>query len=179
MLYVLLMHNFDFTKTKLCNIIAITSKLNNIISLDIFKWIIINNLINPFDNYSELYQLLLREVDQVSFDKFKYAFETDFPISIEYHIIISNINVVEQLYQYANNSRNIDFKYTIGLKSSFNNRTLDFLRDYIEWIKLYEIEDNLISSLWNGIAKKFGIVGLQLIKENRYLRPKYTCICRF
>jgi hypothetical protein len=170
MLNILLKHNFDFTKTNFCNIMVITRKTS--ITLDIFKWIIDNKIIKKDDKgYFDLCKYLLMGADQISFDKFKYAFEEGFPFSNYGYIAVSNINVAEQIYQYTNNSRDINLRYTIDSSLNLNDKSLDFLKDYIEWLKLHAIEDIFISSLWRIVAKSFGISGLEILKDNGYLIP--------
>lgn len=176
MLDILLKHNFDFSRSKLCNITFIKLKeknariSNHIMKLDIFKWVIDNKIINENDR-NNLCNTLLREADQLSFDKFKYAFEAGFPCTTEYGILISDINIAEQIYQYANNARNINFRYTIGF--TIIDKPLSFLKDYIEWIKKYGIEDKILNVLYLEIGKFFGIPGLELLKSNGYIKPKY------
>lgn len=169
-LNVLLKHDFDFKTTNFYHKIRLNGKEENI-SLEVFKWIIDNKIIKKDDNnFSDFCKGLLREADQLSFDKFKYAFEEGFPVSTEYSITISNINIAEQIWQYANNSRNIKFRYNIPLL--VRKLTLEFLREYIEWLKLHGTEDKVLGSLWEQVARKFGINGLQLFKENGYLLPR-------
>lgn len=169
MLNVLLKHNFDFANTIFIKKIK-SHVMQERISLEVFQWIVDNQIIKKDDDScSKFCNHLLREADQISFDKFKYAFEAGFPFSIEYPIVLRNINVAEQIWQYANNSRDINVRYTIGVLT--REITYDFLREYLEWLKLHGTGDIILKHSWKEVSAKFGIRGLELLRENGYLVP--------
>jgi len=164
MLNVLIKHEFSFLGTILVSDYRISMKYSTyFINLEVFKLIIDNKRIFKDE---DLCKILLTEADQMSFEKFKYAFEAGFPFSIECPITITDIKVAEQIWQYLNNSRNIEVKYTIG-NNIFN---ITFLKDYIEWIKLHKIEDSLLFFISISVAKTLGIPGLRLLLQNGYIK---------
>ena len=111
---------------------------------------------------------LLYEADLLSFNKFVYAFEAGFPCSANCIIFVSNIEVAEKIWQYFNNSRNINFGYTIGVITN-----LQFLKDYINWIKSHGINDDWgLETSWMFVAKFIGISGLEILLSNGYLKSK-------
>uniref|UniRef100_A0A6C0AEJ5 Uncharacterized protein n=1 Tax=viral metagenome TaxID=1070528 RepID=A0A6C0AEJ5_9ZZZZ len=160
MLDVLFKHKFSFLDTRLVNL------WTKDINLEVFKWIIDNKIFLEEDlKNKQICNRLLNQGNQISFDKFKYAFESGFPFFVEYSITISDIEVAEQIWQYLN-SRNIQAKYTLGL----NIRDLTFLKNYIEWIKSHGIEEFSLFLMVDSVAKNIGVSGLELLLENGYIR---------
>ncbi len=110
---------------------------------------------------------LLHNANLVSFEKFKYAFEAGFPFTNNLLIHVSNIEAAEQIWHYTNNSGKVNFRYTIG-----NTLYLEFLSDYIKWIKIHEIKDIKLYSIWIAVAILLGIPGLEILLTNGYLIPQ-------
>lgn len=168
MLNILLNHGFNFDVKFGNNFCCKRSAL----SFEIFKWVIDNNIITDEQlKMSLICDDLLREANELSFHKFKYAFENGFSFKITTFFCISNINVAEEIWQYLNNSRNIDVKYTIGY--SLSDKDFNFLKDYIQWINLHGIRDLELYLLSDKIALKFGVQGLELLKLNGYMNPYF------
>uniref|UniRef100_A0A6C0ADR3 Uncharacterized protein n=1 Tax=viral metagenome TaxID=1070528 RepID=A0A6C0ADR3_9ZZZZ len=79
---VLFKHNFSFLQTKLieCNFLSLKD-----INFEVFKWIIDNKIILKDDiKYKDLSRNILFQGNDISFEKFKYAFNSGFPLSVDY-----------------------------------------------------------------------------------------------
>ncbi len=171
MLNVLLKHNYNLDS--FCERIRIQRNRifsYGVLSYEVFKWLINNNLVRSDDiKYFDICNKLLYDADLTAFNKFVYAFEFGFPCSDKLIVYVSNVEVAEKIWQYANNSRNINFKYTIGTKID-----LQFLKDYIEWIKLHGINDDMgLTSIMPTVARFIGIAGLEVLLLNGYLKPTF------
>lgn len=170
MLNILLKHNYNFND--FCKRILLRrygGGYGGGLSYEIFKWLINNNLVKS-DNreYFDMCNNLLYNMDLIAFEKFIYAFEAGFPCSNNCIVKVSNVEVAEKFWQYMNNSRNINFRYTIG-----NITDLKFLKDYIDWIKLHGINDNFgLETSLMAVARFIGIPGLEILLSNGYLKSR-------
>lgn len=159
-------NNFNFSGTNFFEDICCRRKSHQ---FEIFKWVIDNKLIKEkyLKNIS-ICNSLLREADNLSFMKFVYAFENGFNFELE-EIIVFDIYIIEEIYQYMSNN-GYNLKYTIG--RSLTCKDVIFLRSYLNWLEFHNMKDSNVIMLTEEIGVKFGIEGLEIIKEKGFLIPR-------
>lgn len=137
------------------------------LSIDLFKWLIDHEIIKK-ENNLDLCNYLLNVGDKISFEKFKYAFEVGFPFDIKQKIFVKDISVADEIWEYANNSRGLDFKYSLNLQ----RRKPDFLLDYIEWVHRRNIDEDSIP-LFNYRLPEMNIPILETLLRYGYLQRRH------
>lgn len=160
MLEVFLRHGLSFKDTNLSKeYLWMTFDFNK------FKWFIDHQIIENNNNNNMLCNKLLSKGDRVSFEKFKYAFEAGFPFDIQIPIIVKDVFLADEIWEYANNSRQLEFQYTLP------SHYIDPLKltQYIEWIRRRNIDDSL--ELFGLNIFKLDIPALEVLWRYGYIIP--------
>jgi len=128
-------------------------------SAEVNNWLIDNKLM-PID----ICDIILSQSSTCTniddnFTKFKYAFEHEYTLDLQPSIIVTNIMVADNYWQYLVNDRNIDVKFYCDIS------TIEFLREYMDWTSLRGINDIMLPHKWQIAALKFGMAGINLYIE--------------
>lgn len=135
-------------------------------SLNCFKWLIDKKLIAKNASLGfELCDWLLACPDRELFEKFKYAFESHYPISRILTIENCDLILAEDIYQYLSLYSYITVNYTVD----FLNVCLLFLENFLIWLRSHGLYDNYLKESWIDISNKFGIEGIELLMKYGYI----------
>lgn len=129
-------------------------------NIEIFKWIIQNNLISKGES-SQLYYSILIHFKEDCFERFQIMFEEGYIFDPKNRWIpFYKRETIEKFYEYGK-IHNINFIFEI-------NRYTD-LKEYLEWMKYHEIRESTLSFRFLGYFYK--LEGIKLFEEYGYLFP--------
>lgn len=152
---VMIENKFIFKETQAFDEPLNTYLIDDNLSLEIFT-ILVNNIVVD----DKLMDELLSAPTHLSFEKFKYMFESGFPAKNYYYVYICDVEMAGVIWEYFENIDKIKIEFSI---SSGLIKNFELFKNYVEWSSSHGI--NFDRFALENIARKIGIPGLELLKK--------------